>query len=260
MNEADGQSGKRRHGNGHRANGGNLRPEMPPDQQVSSDEAKAPDTVCRAMVSFDFRGARVRTLDKAGHTWFVAADICDALDIANSRDALARLRDDEKGVGITDTLGGPQEMNVVNESGVYALAFRSRKPEAEEFRYWVTNEVIPAIRKTGRYDGESEKAERRPAGRYVEIVLPDGRSYRYQTPIYSGALQEFNEADAAILAHQLAVIAILWARTEQFRAFDLEVKGRMLTQLRAAIENGNRMASEYLEWFQEAKLTERNID
>jgi prophage antirepressor-like protein len=106
---------------------------MPPDQQVSSDEAKAPDTVCRAMVSFDFRGARVRTLDKAGHTWFVAADICDALDIANSRDALARLRDDEKGVGITDTLGGPQEMNVVNESGVYALAFRSRKPEVEEF-------------------------------------------------------------------------------------------------------------------------------
>jgi hypothetical protein len=52
----------------------------------------------------------------------------------------------------------------------------------------------------------------------------------------------------------------LWARTEQFRALDLEVKGRMLTQLRAAIENGNRMASEYLEWFQEAKLNERNID
>ena len=108
--------------------------------------------------------------------------------------------------------------------------------------------------------GRHRRQQPREPARYVEIVLPDGRSYRYETPIYSGALQEFNEADVAIFAHQLSVIAILWARTEQFRALDLEVKGRMLTQLRAAIENGNRMASEYLEWFQEAKLTERNID
>lgn len=87
-----------------------------------------------------------------GEPWFVANDVCNILGIVNSRDALSRLEDDEKGVGITDTLGGKQEMNIVNESGLYNLIFQSRKPEAKKFRKWVTSEVLPSIRKTGKYD------------------------------------------------------------------------------------------------------------
>lgn len=84
-----------------------------------------------------------------GEPWFVAADVCRALGIGNSRDATARLDDDEKGVVSTDTLGGKQELTIVNEPGLYALVLSSRKPEAKAFKRWITHEVIPSIRKTG---------------------------------------------------------------------------------------------------------------
>ena len=77
--------------------------------------------------------------------------MCDCLGIANSRDAVSRLDDDEKGVGKADTLGGGQDMTMISESGLYALIMRSNKPEAKPFRKWVTSEVLPTIRKTGMY-------------------------------------------------------------------------------------------------------------
>ena len=61
------------------------------------------------------------------------------------------LDDDEKGITISDTLGGKQEMTTINEPGLYSLILRSRKPEAKAFKRWITHEVIPAIRKTGGY-------------------------------------------------------------------------------------------------------------
>lgn len=74
--------------------------------------------------------ASMRTTIRDGEPWFVAADVCRALEIKNARDAVARLDDDEKGVVLTDTPGGQQKMNVVNEPGLYALVLGSRKPEA----------------------------------------------------------------------------------------------------------------------------------
>lgn len=93
----------------------------------------------------------VRAITKDGEPWFVAADVCRALDLGNSRMALTRLEDDEKGVILTDTLGGKQEMSTVNEPGLYSLVLGSRKPEAKAFKRWITHEVIPAIRKHGMY-------------------------------------------------------------------------------------------------------------
>ena len=86
-----------------------------------------------------------------GEPMFVAKDICAALEIKNSRDALARLDDDEKGVVLTDTPGGEQQMQAVNEAGLYVLVLGSRKPEAKAFKRWVTHEVLPAIRRDGGY-------------------------------------------------------------------------------------------------------------
>lgn len=94
---------------------------------------------------------QVRTTIINGEPWFVAADVCKALDISNSRDALTRLDDDEKGVASTDTLGGKQDMTIVNEPGLYSLVLGSRKPEAKRFKRWITHDVIPAIRQTGAY-------------------------------------------------------------------------------------------------------------
>lgn len=100
---------------------------------------------------FSFSGTDIRVVTKEGQPWWVAKDVCDVLEIKNSRDALSRLDDDEKGVASTDTLGGTQQVQVVNESGLYSLVLSSRKPEAKQFKRWITHEVIPAIRKTGTY-------------------------------------------------------------------------------------------------------------
>lgn len=93
----------------------------------------------------------VRTIMRDGEPWFVAADVCRSLEIANPRDAMGRLDDDEKGVALTDTLGGKQNLTIVNEPGLYTLVLGSRKPEAKAFKRWITHEVVPAIRKHGMY-------------------------------------------------------------------------------------------------------------
>ena len=77
--------------------------------------------------------------------------MCRALGLGNSSKAIMPLDDDEKGITISDTLGGKQEMTTINEPGLYSLILRSRKPEAKAFKRWITHEVIPAIRKTGGY-------------------------------------------------------------------------------------------------------------
>ena len=96
--------------------------------------------------------AEIRTVKINNEPWFVANDVCAILNHTNPRKALQMLDDDEKGVTKGYTLGGVQEMNVVSESGLYALIIRSNKPEAKKFRKWVTSEVLPAIRKTGSYN------------------------------------------------------------------------------------------------------------
>lgn len=101
---------------------------------------------------FDFNSHSVRVVLLDGQPWFVAKDVCDALGYANSRKATAdHLDSNEKGVASGDTLGGTQKLQVISESGLYALVLRSRKPEARRFAKWVTGEVLPTIRKTGVY-------------------------------------------------------------------------------------------------------------
>lgn len=100
---------------------------------------------------FDFKGNDLRTVLLNDEPWFVAKDVCNILQINNSRDALSRLDADEKGVATTDTLGGKQQLSVVNESGLYELIFASRKLEAKMFKKWVKQEVLPSIRKHGMY-------------------------------------------------------------------------------------------------------------
>ena len=94
---------------------------------------------------------RIRVLEKEGQPWFVGKDICTILEIKNNRDAVARLDDDEKDVVSADTLGGKQNFQAINEYGLYSLVLGSRKPEAKQFKRWITHEVIPTIRKHGAY-------------------------------------------------------------------------------------------------------------
>lgn len=89
--------------------------------------------------------------DEDGEPMFVAKDVCTALEVKNSRDAIARLDNDERGVVLIDTPGGEQQMQAVNEAGLYVLVLSSRKPEARAFKRWVTHEVLPALRRDGGY-------------------------------------------------------------------------------------------------------------
>lgn len=104
------------------------------------------------IIPFNYRENQVRTIVKDGEPWFVAKDVCDILEVSNSRDAISRLDSDEKNtVVIADGTPGNPNMTIISESGLYALIFTSRKPEAENFKRWVRKEVIPAIRKHGAY-------------------------------------------------------------------------------------------------------------
>jgi len=105
--------------------------------------------VAPAVVPFEYGDVEVRTIVVDGEPWFVAADVCAVLGIANSRDALTRL--DEADIRQTDVRSGGQnrQVKIVNESGLCDLIIRSDKPQAKPFRRWVTSEGLPSIRKTG---------------------------------------------------------------------------------------------------------------
>lgn len=95
----------------------------------------------------------VRTMEINGEPWFVGKDVASALGYAKPRNAIATHVDEEdkKDAPIRGDLGGTQEMTIINESGVYALIFGSKLPNAKKFKHWVTSEILPTIRKTGSY-------------------------------------------------------------------------------------------------------------
>lgn len=97
----------------------------------------------------------MRVLDRDGAPWFVAADVCRVLEIGNPTESLRSLDEDEK-ITLSNAEGNPRagvphQMAYISESGLYALIFKSRKPQAKAFRKWVTAEVLPAIRTHGVY-------------------------------------------------------------------------------------------------------------
>lgn len=101
--------------------------------------------------TFSFNNQLVRTVQLNNQPYFNLKDVCEILELSNSRKVVERLN--EKGVTTSDTLtnGGTQKMTYINESNLYKTIFQSRKEEAEQFTEWVTSEVLPAIRKNGAY-------------------------------------------------------------------------------------------------------------
>ena len=95
--------------------------------------------------------------DVNGEPWFVASDIAKVLEYSEASAMTRQLDDDEKGLSIVQTLGGSQELITINESGLYSAILRSRKPEAKQFKRWVTSEVLTSIRKNGGYIAGQEQ-------------------------------------------------------------------------------------------------------
>ncbi|ENX58795.1 MULTISPECIES: BRO-N domain-containing protein [Acinetobacter] len=106
-----------------------------------------------SLAQFTFHNEyNVRIIDINGELWFVASDVANALDYRDAGNMVRNLDDDERGTHNMSTPSGDQNLSIINESGLYSAILKSRKPEAKKFKKWVTSEVLPAIRKTGKYE------------------------------------------------------------------------------------------------------------
>ncbi len=206
-------------------------------QYPSTTSEDAPRLQLSIITPFTFDGQAIRVAAQDGEHWFASADVCGLLEIRNPRSAVARLDDDEKGVANNDTLGGMQALSVVNESGLYHLIFRSRKPQASAFRRWVTTEVLPSIRKTGSYKAVEAEApdDVRPLqvdlpgpGRYVIMTVPGKAAYVRRTE-YDAMFVESDALDRQLMACALTTTAAYWHKVQQLRAVGADqAEGDML--------------------------------
>lgn len=131
----------------------------------------------------------VRIILQDNEPWFVAKDVCDCLEINNSRQALSRLDNDEKNsVILNDGTAGNPEKSIVNEYGLYSLVLSSRKPEAKEFKRWITHEVLPSLRKYGTYSMN------------IPRTLPDALK------AYASEIEQHNKTKALLEAQRPKVI------------------------------------------------------
>jgi prophage antirepressor-like protein len=129
-------------------------------QSLSKERIMASATLGTSaqITPFNFGTHAVRVVMRNGEPWFVATDVAEALGYRNAPDAARNLSEHQKASTqiVRSTSGGNPNVTIINESGLYRLVLRSRKPEAEKFSDWVTGEVLPSIRKTGSY-GEQPK-------------------------------------------------------------------------------------------------------
>lgn len=125
---------------------------------------------------FPDTGQQIRTVVIDGEPWLVAVDVCAGLGYAHTASALRILRDREKGVRPMHTLGGQQDLTVINESGFYRLVMRSNREEAERFQDWVTEVVLPTIRKTGSYSAAPQFEIPRTYAEALELAARQARA------------------------------------------------------------------------------------
>lgn len=143
----------------------------------------------------------IRTEVVKNEPWFVAKDICDALGLQDVSMTVKRLDDDEKLVQTVFVSGQNREIWTVNESGLYGLIFQSRKPEAKAFRKWVTNTVLPSIRRTGSYTSTCLRPEGQPER--TKLPLP---KYRPFFENWQGCVKPYlSDMDAYDVADRLDV-------------------------------------------------------
>lgn len=112
---------------------------------------------------WNYESSEVRTVQVNGEPWFVLSDVCKVLELSTPARVAERLEKDEVSQTHTiDRMGREQKTTIINESGLYTVILRSDKPQAKPFRKWVTSEVLPSIRKHGRYSVQSQFADLSP--------------------------------------------------------------------------------------------------
>ncbi|MCX8047319.1 MAG: BRO family protein [Anoxybacillus gonensis] len=187
---------------------------------------------------FTYSGSQVRTIIKDDEVWFVAKDVCDILNHSNHKMAVSRLDEDEVNkVYLIDSLGRQQQTTVVNEAGLYSLILTSNKPEARQFKRWITHEVIPTIRKTGGYVANDDL--------FVETYLKHADE---QTKLLFRATLE-------TVRKQNEQIAMMQPKADYFDAL---VDRRLLTNFRDTAKELKVRPKAFVEWLIDKKYIYRD--
>ena len=159
---------------------------------------------------FSFESScNIRAVMVDGYPWFVAADVCSAVGIKHSASAMRALDNDEKGVHSMHTPGGQQDFTIINESGLYTLILRCRDAVTPgtipyRFRKWVTGEVLPQIRQTGRYVREelspADKAQKVVASFMPAILeaMRSGEKQEYNVPLKPGYREHIHSPEGVL--------------------------------------------------------------
>ena len=173
---------------------------------------------------FNFGDYQVRTVIKEGEPWFVAKDVCSVLEVSNNRDAISRLDYEDKAeVAITDTSSNgvtqSRTLTIINESGLYSLILTSRKPEAKAFKKWVTSEVLPSIRKQGKYE--------------VKPTVPQSYS---QALFEAGRLAAIVEQQELLMNEQKQALILAAPKVEYVDNFVERGNNRSLTDVAKELE------------------------
>lgn len=197
-----------------------------------------------ALAAFAFGEQLVRIADQNGEPWFVGADVCASLGVSKARNALSRLPDDEKGALNVGTPGGEQQMIIISEPGMYRLVLTSRTEKAEAFKKWVVSEVLPSLRRTGRYElprAANDAAE--PGPDALALATADGRLQMAARLDFVRAAQRTYGREAARRAWTLAGLpCVLPERAEEELAdIDPTIRDWIATRLEAA--TGQRVQS-----------------
>lgn len=173
---------------------------------------------------FNFGDYQVRTVIKEGEPWFVAKDVCSVLEVSNTSDAVSRIDYEDKAeVAITDTSSNgvtqSRTLTIINESGLYSLILTSRKPEAKAFKKWVTSEVLPSIRKQGKYE--------------VKPTVPQSYS---QALLEAGRLAAIVEQQELLMQEQKEALILAAPKVEYVDNFVERGNNRSLTDVAKELE------------------------
>ena len=207
---------------------------------------------CNVVVEHDFQGHGIRGVLRDGQPWFVAADVCAALDHSDASKAIARLDEDERGANIVRTPGGPQEMGVINESGLYALILTSRKPHAKAFRRWVTGTVLPSLRRTAAGEVATDvpgnvTLSLEAPGRYTVTLAPGQPAHIQRMPLHA-VTRDVKTTDIEILALALRTTGTWWRRVQHLASVGIGSPDSFSRdQLEQAILNGDQLGDQYLQ-------------
>ncbi|MDE1905504.1 MAG: hypothetical protein KGH75_03525 [Rhodospirillales bacterium] len=213
------------------------------------------DLTHAAVGEYRFQGELIRAFYVDERTWFIATEVCAVLELANPRQVIKALRSVQRGVSSMDTPGGIQPVNLITESGLYVLIFKSRKPQAEAFQIWVTDEVLPQIRRTGAYSARGRLGDDasivipppdRPT-RFIVTAAPGDAPHIRRTTL-DEALTEFTGLDRQAMCYTLKQIEVWWNKVQIKASVRVaHDDGFAIHKLDETIRNGSEMADHFLD-------------